>query len=69
MGFTGQEYWSGLPCQPPGDLPDPGIEPASVTLQAISLLLDHWKAQVLTENLGKEHLQTTYSLKQKVCGQ
>ena len=27
MGFSGQEYWSGLPCSPPGDLPDPGIEP------------------------------------------
>ena len=28
-GFPRQEYWSGLPCPPPGDLPDPGIEPAS----------------------------------------
>ena len=27
MGFSRQEYWSGLPCPPPGDLPDPGIEP------------------------------------------
>ena len=26
MGFSRQEYWSGLPCPPPGDLPDPGIE-------------------------------------------
>jgi len=25
MGFSRQEYWSGLPCPPPGDLPDPGI--------------------------------------------
>ena len=31
-GFSKQEYWSGLPCPPPpGDLPDPGIEPASLT--------------------------------------
>ena len=29
MGFSRQEYWSGLPCLPPGDLPDPGIEPTS----------------------------------------
>ena len=29
MGFSRQEYWSGLPCPPSGDLPDPGIEPAS----------------------------------------
>ena len=28
MGFFRQEYWSGLTCLPPGDLPDPGIEPA-----------------------------------------
>ena len=28
MGFSRQEYWSGLPCPPPGDLPDPGIKPA-----------------------------------------
>ena len=26
MGFSKQEYWSGLPCPPPGDLPNPGIE-------------------------------------------
>ena len=30
MGFTGQEYWSGLPFPSPGDLPDPGIEPESL---------------------------------------
>jgi len=29
MGFSRQEYWSGLPCAPPGDLPNPGIEPKS----------------------------------------
>ena len=30
MGFPRQDYWSGLPCPPPGDLPDPGMEPALV---------------------------------------
>ena len=30
MGFSKQGCWSGLPCPPPGDLPDPGIKPASV---------------------------------------
>ena len=30
MGFSRQEYWSGLPCLPPGDLPDPGVEPDSL---------------------------------------
>ena len=32
MRFSGQEYWSGLPCPPPGDLPDPGIKPGSPAL-------------------------------------
>ena len=31
MGFCRQEYWSGLPCPPPGDLPNPGMEPVSLT--------------------------------------
>ena len=35
--FSRQEYWSGLPCAPPGDLPDPGIEHTSPALQADSL--------------------------------
>ena len=34
MGFSRQEYWSGLPFPSPGDFPDPGIEPRSPTLQA-----------------------------------
>ena len=33
MEFSRQEYWSGLPFPSPGDLPDPGIEPGSPTLQ------------------------------------
>ena len=37
MGFSKQEYWSGLPCPPPGDLPNPGIKPRSPELQADSL--------------------------------
>ena len=32
MGFSRQEHWRGLPCPPPGDLPNPGIEPTSPTL-------------------------------------
>ena len=36
-----QEYWNGLPCPPSGDLPDPGIEPKSPTLQVDSLPLSH----------------------------
>ena len=37
MGFSRQEYWSGLPFPSPGDLPDPGIEPWSPALQADAL--------------------------------
>ena len=36
MGFSRQEYWSGLPCPPPGDLPKPGIKPASLTSPALA---------------------------------
>ena len=44
MGFSRQEYWSGLPCPPPGDHPEPGVEPTSPEspgLQAKSLPLRH----------------------------
>ena len=44
MGFSRQEYWSGVPFPSPGDLPDPGIEPESLTspaLEAGSLLRSH----------------------------
>ena len=57
MGFSRQEYWSGLPCLPPGDLPDPGTEPASPELQADSLPLSHRRSPfncMVTNNRGEE---------------
>ena len=36
MGFSRPEYWSGLPCPPPGDLLDPGIEPMSPAFPALA---------------------------------
>ena len=36
MGFPRQEYWSGFPFPPPGDLPDPGIEPESSASPALA---------------------------------
>ena len=45
MGFSRQEYWSGLPCPPPGGLPNPGIKPTSpvaLERQVDSLPLSHW---------------------------
>ena len=40
MGFSRQAYWGGLSFPAPGDLPDPGIEPRSLALQADSLPSD-----------------------------
>ena len=51
VGLSRQQYWSGLPFPPPGDLPDPGIEPGSPTLQADSLP---------SEPAGKQYTYFTY---------
>ena len=40
-GFSMQEHWSEFPCPLPGDISDPGIEPASPALQVDSLPLSH----------------------------
>ena len=54
MRFSGQEYWSGLPCSSPGDLPEPGIKPLSPALQADSLLSEPLgKPQDYKEGLHK----------------
>ena len=47
MGFSRQEYWSGLPFPSPGDLPNPGIEPRSPALEADALTSEPPK---LTQN-------------------
>ena len=44
MGLPRQEYWSGLPFPSLGDLPNPGVEPESPTLQADSFLLNHQRS-------------------------
>ena len=51
MGFSRQEYWSGLPFPPPGDPPDPGIEPTPPALQVDSLLLSHQGSPIPSVNL------------------
>ena len=45
MGFSRQEYWSGVPFPTPEDLPNPGIEPPS-------LCLLHWQADSLPGDMG-----------------
>ena len=64
MGFSRQEYWSGLPFPSSGDLPDPGIDPRSLALQADSLPSEPpekplFDAQFLSRFAGmKTHHQT-----------
>ena len=58
MGFSRQEYWSGWPFLPPGNIPNPGIEPASPespALQADSLPLEPWEntEQISGKQLGE----------------
>ena len=57
MGSSRQEHWSGFPCPPPVDLPDPGIKPTSLALQADILP---------TEPLGKPR-ECTLLLKGLQC--
>ena len=46
-GILQQEYWSGLSCTPPGDLPNPGIKCRSPALQTDSLPLRHWESPLV----------------------
>ena len=57
IGFSRQEYWGGLPCPPPGDLPDPGIEPTS-------LHLVYWQVGSLP---GKPHKTLLGAQTTEVC--
>ena len=60
-GFSRQEYWSGLLCPPPGDLPHPGIKPPSLVFPALQadslseLMRLYWKsgAEILNGGLGR----------------
>ena len=60
--FSRQGYWSGLPFPFPGDLPDPGIEPRSSTLQADSLPYEPPGKIHLWINLGSNPVFATYQL-------
>ena len=58
VGFSRQEYWSGLPFPSPGELPNPGIKPRSPALQADSLP---------TELQGKPHRKLQFSSVAQSC--
>ena len=74
MGFSRQEYWSGLPFPSPGDLPDPGIKPRSPALQADALPSEPpgkpakaeylWKRWVLSASI-KQYTNTRSHLGQQ----
>ena len=61
MGFSRQRYWNRLPCLPPGDLPDPGIEPVASAWQEDSLPLSHQGSSLVTLLLFS-HWVVSYSL-------
>jgi len=63
MGFSRQESWRGLPFPSPGDLPDPGIEPGSPTLQANVLA-----SEPPGKNKGLK-LKNLYSSTGQLCSQ
>ena len=62
MGFSRQEHQSGLPCPPPGDLPDPGIKPKSLTTPALG-------SGFFTTSATQEPLLSTLNSLQSVKGQ
>ena len=61
MGFSRQEDWSGLPSLPPGDLPDPGIEPTSLMSPALAdgffTTSTIWESQICCQEERKKHGQ------------
>ena len=54
MAFSGQEYWSELPCPPPRDLPNPGIEPESLASPALA---GGFFTTMPSRNKGEKHIQ------------
>ena len=62
LGFSRQEYWSGLPFPSPGDLPNPGIEPRSPKLQADALL-----SEPPERHNTQEHNTQRKMINQEIC--
>ena len=65
MGFSRQEYWSGLPFPSPGDLPDPKTEPRPPTLQAEALALPSEAPRKSIDYLGRIQVKHARILKKK----
>jgi len=64
MDFSRQEYWSGMPCPPPGDVLDPGIKPVSFTSLAMAFFNINatWEAPGCTPHRSSISWVTIYSL-------
>ena len=65
MGFFLQEYWSRLPCPPPGDIPDPGIKPvspASPAFQVDSLPAESSGKPIYIQLYKKRYYISTYHI-------
>ena len=58
MGFSRQEYWSELPCPPPGDLPHPGIEPVAPVVPALQEPQESWVGSLGGEDPLEEGMAT-----------
>ena len=73
IGFSRKEYWSGLPCPPPGDLPDPGIKPVSPespvapALEADSLPLSHWESPLTPASYPNRQIFPNYLIGSCLC--
>ena len=65
IGFSRQEYWTGLPCPPPGDLPNPGIQPKSLVSPALAgeffTTSPTWQAHILSSK-GLTHSLYLHSI-------
>ena len=66
MGFSRKEHWSELPCPPPGDLPDPGIQPVSLMSSALAgrffTTSATWEAHTVIHHLSSgSSIQLDYS--------
>ena len=72
MGFSRQEYWSGLPFPSPGELPNPGIEPRASTLQAdalpTELLRKPWKKISIFKMNAFTISKLDFQKKREYCG-
>ena len=68
MEFSRQVYWSGLPFPSPGDLPNPGIEPGSPTLQADALIGGWYVFTKLRESTSRQRPRGDMAFKFNLLG-